>query len=83
MDRKGDDLEDDFQLDELVALSDGEQEAVGVDDEFSLDDAESVDDRNAGKTASPPSNAEAGATSKKRKRREKEKERKVWPPKHQ
>ncbi|KAH6918925.1 U3-containing 90S pre-ribosomal complex subunit-domain containing protein [Coprinopsis sp. MPI-PUGE-AT-0042] len=71
--RNGDDLEDDFELDELVALSDGEQEPLDVEDEFVPDEPENLD---AGVPVKPvPSTVEA-ATSKKRKRREKEKERK-------
>jgi protein CMS1 len=75
--RNGDDLEDDFELDEIVALSDGEQEPLDVEDEFVPDEPENLD---ATVPAKPvPSSAAADAvTSKKRKRREKEKERKVW-----
>ncbi|TFK26423.1 hypothetical protein FA15DRAFT_667515 [Coprinopsis marcescibilis] len=72
--RKGDDLDDDFVVDELVALSEDEG-SPELDDEFVAD--EPVEEG---------SNAEDGATvqnvstdpknSKKRKRREKEKERK-------
>ncbi|KAG2020689.1 hypothetical protein CC2G_005997 [Coprinopsis cinerea AmutBmut pab1-1] len=68
--RNGDDLEDDFVVDDLVALSEEEVDSPDLDDEFVADDHD----------ASPPTTTNdqpsQAAASKKRKRREKEKERK-------
>jgi protein CMS1 len=66
----GDELEDDFVPDGLVALENDED--VFVDDEGQTPEEDEEDD---GGTSS--NNAQSTLASKKRKRREKEKERKV------
>lgn len=66
MDTRGDDLDDDFVPDDLVAMS--EDDDLGDDVEGLL----SADEGEAG-----PSHASQDATDKKRKRRQKEKERKA------
>jgi len=66
----GDELEDDFVPDGLVALSSDED--VFVDDEGQTPEEDEEDN---GGTSS--NNAQSALASKKRKRREKEKERKV------
>ncbi|PPQ68962.1 hypothetical protein CVT24_000351 [Panaeolus cyanescens] len=81
--QRGDDLDDDFIPDDIVALSgDEEADPLILDDEDVFvnpedDDPQSVDseDENEHQTAQPPTNADADA--KKRKRREKQKERKA------
>jgi hypothetical protein len=82
----GDDLEDDFVLDEIVALSGDEAPgAAQLDDEdiFIDDDGqtpEEEDDTDEVGLAAPTSHSrDLTASAKKRKRREKEKERKVRP----
>lgn len=95
---RGDDLEDDFVPDELVALSEEEgpeyarlaDEDVFVDDEGQSQHSED-DEGEEGGVAST-NNPESSIAAKKRKRREKEKEKKVkvclqtfpnfYPPKH-
>jgi len=78
----GDDLEDDFVLDDIVALSGDEAPcAARFDDEdiFVDDDAEEEED-DTDEVALPAPTTLSGdltASAKKRKRREKEKERKV------
>lgn len=68
--QKGDDLDDDFVPDDLVALSD--EEEVGPDENIAgLLSAEEGEG-----SASQPSTSQQAATERKRKRREKEKERK-------
>lgn len=72
----GDDLDDDFVPDELVALSDGEEAAHSADGD-NIDRLLSADE-----DAEPEDEAEAeragkAIIEKKRKRREKEKERKL------
>lgn len=84
----GDDLEDDFVLDETVALSgdEGADEVVHLDDEDVFlaagdedgPDAEDEDDAEDGNDAeNPVANTSDAAASKKRKRRAKEKEKKA------
>ncbi|KAG5639604.1 hypothetical protein H0H81_010806 [Sphagnurus paluster] len=80
MNQGGDDLEDDFVIDDLVALSE-DDEAAPLDGAFFSDDG---GDNNLENDASadedvdtqPSVNAGDAVISKKRKRREKEKERK-------
>ena len=69
----GDDLEDDFVPDDLVALSDEEDDVPETED---IGDLLSADE--AGPSASQPGQStSAAALEKKRKRRAKEKERKA------
>ncbi|OJT08856.1 Protein cms1 [Trametes pubescens] len=71
--QRGDDLEDDFVPDDLVALSDEDSDLPNADDITGLLSADEDGD-NGAQASQPPSEA---AMEKKRKRRAKEKERKA------
>jgi len=74
----GDDLDDDFVLDELVALSDNEGPGdARLDDEDVFVNADDVQDGDENEESGETTVNANSALAKKRKRREKEKERKA------
>jgi len=83
---RGDDLDDDFVPDDLVALSDGEQldDAASISlDEDAIDPSQPSTSNHSEGALNPAGGDEAVKAAKKRKRREKEKQKKAKVRKHQ